>query len=278
MALERPGSLEQGYTPEEALRNFNRFIGQMWLHSLVTEETLRQRREAKVELELTLNDPPGTPDYIAIPYGSTLWIPDMYSDFDYIILTDNPILKGELETMNLDLLFHYHLDISCFTYDQLEERLLQADKPEPDFLKMGLLLLITPDDLISGDIALIRAFRLKILHHLRNPDLYRVMNTYFKKIIASWGLLPNNIPTRTPRSERFRNALASRSSQSKKPYDYIDRFTDAAFSASLPNPDIIEKALNLSKGAVVLDPKYAAVGTGTPDPNNSPLPNLFRPK
>ncbi len=133
--------------PEKDVAAVQKFLRAVWLHPLLTQETL-QHRKAGIELfnkYLKRNNLPEQ-DYVGVLTGSSLWMTNRKSDYDFLVICREGKDKEQLELSIEELSFIRYLrfkqlDISPGVIDKQDVEPIRGDRNK-------YALLLTPDEYI----------------------------------------------------------------------------------------------------------------------------------
>lgn len=256
---------EYTLSPQEQVRQF---VTRVWEHPLVDNQTREHRKLAKTKLQFILEQfgvDPST--YITIPVGSVIWATDKDSDFDYhLVLKDMTVLdsvdkeslKVRLEEEKVNIVTLYDLESACSDRVNL------------------IVLLLTPDDYIGGNIQIVQDLRLKAVSYLKEQvvgvntyeDPEETINQYFDLFFRNWSdessFLARSFrrgkPSDRNRSARISSRLEQRAQQTHNPERYKATFEKARNELRVPDLDMYSKAMINTQGALNLSPQHVAVG------------------
>lgn len=262
-----PSWAPEGYTAEKgakAYRRVQKFITESWCHPLVDRYTAVLRAWFKENAARVLTEQSqNLPAKIAlVPVGSIVWnlspglrtaglITQEASDIDYILVeeSDFEVLPQEVQHITEQDLW-LHRVAFFYTYMSSQEDFSTAYIPYN--------LLFTPDELISGNLFIIRKLRVSIARYiLANSHLLEsnenFLQAIFKNFYSGWVNHSRGLNKRQKRALKIANRRFENDGVSQRFFQNVSAIT-------APNIMDFAYALIYTEGKIELDRQYAAQG------------------
>lgn len=183
---------------EKGEKTVDRFLEDTWMHPLLDEETLNHRERGRSKVVKVFKDFSIEKDFLFLPIGSTIWIATDGSDHDgYLLYANNEALErvfgplddpnnksftkflGRMEEENINLFTAVSLtSLSGYNHSELVSKYFLLN------------ILITPDNMVVGDIAVAKKARLSIIEKISNSDnqdmYWDKIKGVYDKMILQW--------------------------------------------------------------------------------------------
>ena len=256
MVFPTEGSLvEATANPDgkRSLQEIETFVTRIWEHPLLTSKTSEHRNKGKKLFEEYLSQKGlNKDDYVGIPFGSSVWITDDNSDFDFNVIAKNKQSKIALS----GLLFQEGTPhgLSIDNIGNLDT--IESGGSIPYYLKD---MFFTSDDYLSGNLELAKNTRSKMAsfmqsdsHSFWEKELIEHFDHYYKgwPVSKEYTLgYPDGAIKGEIRSARTNNAIVERGLLTKMgPEKYAVNFAIALHNFTVPKLDTYLKGLKYSNG------------------------------
>lgn len=249
-------NVSSGVNPSEtqekvppAVYEIRRFVTNIWNNPLVDEKTRAFREESRAKFLQFFKDNNIPMDkFIAIPYGSLLWVTDDASDADYML-----IQKSFNDSVDFRPYYSFLDTIKVAPHTAAD---VDSVINGPDY-KTLLSLIITPDEYLIGNLALAAEIRKTGVNNAlgqfnRNYAQAR-METTFETSYKNWKDLDrmrweSAKSGSRARMVRYNKALAQRASQTHAPEKWKKAYEKALEDTWLPDLSVFAQCFNFTGG------------------------------